>query len=212
MTSSDTAQVIQFNFINHSDDVNNSSVVIFQKNVSIRPDEIAIAWQVIQNCGKGENYSFAYAIDNYISASDSYDNYSEQLLAKPGDAFELSRNATGDVLAPAGSAYTPGCIELKNNLAKGAINANIYKSGKLFAQKTDIIPGQMAAFEPKATLYIGVASQVEEGAAMSPATLSTIITEISLVGMVSADIIMTGGGTGANAVPFRFTVQKAVMA
>ena len=36
---------IQLNFINNSNDVNNSEIVIFQKNVATDFDELAVAWQ-----------------------------------------------------------------------------------------------------------------------------------------------------------------------
>ena len=38
---------IQLNFINNSNDANNSQVVIFQKNVATDFDELAVAWQVV---------------------------------------------------------------------------------------------------------------------------------------------------------------------
>jgi hypothetical protein len=67
-------------------------------------------------------------------------------------------------------------------------------------------------FTFKPTIWIGVASQVEPGDVIDSAILSEINTEISLLGIVSADIVMTGGGTGPNATPFAFTLQNIVMA
>ena len=46
---------IQLNLINNSNDTNNSQIVIFQKNVATSFNEIAVAWQVIQDCGQGDN-------------------------------------------------------------------------------------------------------------------------------------------------------------
>jgi hypothetical protein len=40
------------------------------------------------------------------------------------------------------------------------------------------------------------------------AILSNINTEISLFGIASADIIMTGGGTGPDETPFVFTLTN----
>jgi hypothetical protein len=114
---------------------------------------------------------------------------------------------SGDTLRLAGLASSTNEVEVLNAREKGAINANVYKAGRLLATKTSVAPGQKAVFEFKPTIWIGVASQVEEGEMINSAILSNINTEISLFGIRSADIIMTGGGPGASSTPFKFTLQ-----
>jgi hypothetical protein len=43
------------------------------------------------------------------------------------------------------------------------------------------------------------------------AVVSNINTELSLLGIKSADIVMTGGGPGASATPFAFSLENVVM-
>jgi hypothetical protein len=112
----------------------------------------------------------------------------------------------------AGSGTSSREVQVLNSLPKGAINAGIYKAGKLLATKTSIAPQQKAVFEFKPTLWIGVVSQVDEGQVMNSAILSNIDTEISLLGIASADIVMTGGGPGSGATPFVFRLENVVMA
>jgi hypothetical protein len=64
----------------------------------------------------------------------------------------------------------------------------------------------------KPTIWIGVVSQVEEGDVMNSAIISDINTELSLLGIASADIVMSGGGAGPSATPFMFTLENIVMA
>jgi hypothetical protein len=66
-------------------------------------------------------------------------------------------------------------------------------------------------FEFKPTIWIGVASQIVQGQVMDSAIISNINTEISLLGIASADIVMTGGGPGANSTPFAFNLENIVM-
>ena len=73
-------------------------------------------------------------------------------------------------------------------------------------------PGQKAVFAFKPTIFIGVVSEVAEGDVMDSAVISDINTEISLLGIASADIVMTGGGTGPDAVPFAFNLENVQMA
>ena len=56
---------IKLNFINRSNDQNNSQVVIFQKNVAADLDELAVAWKVIDNCGQGDNHPFNYPMQEF---------------------------------------------------------------------------------------------------------------------------------------------------
>jgi hypothetical protein len=203
---------IQLNFINNSNDANNSEIVIFQKNVATNFDELAVAWQVIRYCGQGDNHPFVFPMTMQVGASDSYGNYTPQLDAQNGQLFQMALTASGDRLVPAGNGTSPKEVQVLNSLPKGAINASIYKDGKLLATKTSIAPQQKAVFEFKPTIWIGVASQVVQGQVMNSAILESINTELSLLGIASADIVMTGGGPGANATPFAFNLENIVMA
>jgi hypothetical protein len=204
---------IKLNFINQSNDANNSSVVIFQKNVATDFDELAVAWLVIQNCGQGDNHPFLFPMTMAVSASDSYGNYSPQMSAQNGQMFQMSRTSSGDQLSLAGqpsSSMTE--VQVLNALPIGAFNASIYKGGKLLALKTSIAPAQKAVFQFKPTIWIGVTSEVEEGTVMNSAIISSVNTELSLLGIASADIVMTGGGPGATSMPFQFNFQNIMMA
>jgi hypothetical protein len=119
---------------------------------------------------------------------------------------------SGNELQADGKSISPDEIEVKNHLPTGSVNALIYKAGKLFAHKTGIAPGQKAVFQFNPTIYIGVVSQMDQGQVMNAAILSDINTEISLLGIASADIVMTGGGPGPNAAPFAFTLANVVYA
>jgi hypothetical protein len=202
---------IKLNFINLSNDANNSQIVIFQKNVSTDFDELAVAWKVISNCGRGDNHPFVFPIRTTLSASDADGNYMPQKLAQNGEVFSVSRVASGNVLSLAGASPSSREIQLRNDLRTGAITASVFKDNRLLAHKTGIVPGQKAVFEFKPTLWIGTASQIEQGKVMNSAVLSDINTELSLLGIARADIVMTGGGAGTSAVSYQFKLANVVM-
>lgn len=199
---------IQLNFINQSNDTNNSEVVVFQKNVANNYDELAVAWTVIRNCGLGDNHPFSFPLRQSVGASDAYGNSTPLLDAQDGQLFEMALTGSGDQLRPAGPATNPNEVQVRNSLSRGAINANVYKSGKLLAMQTSIAPGQKADFAFKPTIWIGAVSQIMQGEVMNSAILSSMNTQISLLGIASADIIMTGGGAGPNARPFEFRLDN----
>lgn len=202
-------QNIKLNFINESNDQNNSEVVVFQKNVATNFDEIAVAWKVIKNCGNGWQHAFEFPMLFQISASDSWGN---SLIAPQdaynGELYQVYTSTAGDQLGYVGAGTSRKEVQLLNGLQTGAITANIYKNGSLLATKTGVSPGQKAVFEFKPTIWIGVVSQIEQGAVINSAILSNINTELGLLGVASADIIMTGGGSGANATAFKFSLDN----
>ncbi|WP_206956733.1 hypothetical protein [Trinickia acidisoli] len=203
---------IQLNFVNRSNDANNSSIVIFQKNVATDFDELHVAWKVIRNCGQGDNHPFRFPMATTVSTSDSYGNFMPQQDATNGQVFQVVRAPSGDVLQLASQPGSSKEVQVRNDLPQGAVNATIYKDGTALALKTSIAPGQKAVFEFKPTVWIGVASQVEQGKLMNSAVMSDINTEISLLGIKSADIVMTGGGPGRLSLPFTFKLENVVMA
>lgn len=199
---------IKLNFINQSNDANNSEVVIFQKNVATNFDEQAVAWKVIKNCGRNDHHPFTYPLSYEVAAADSYGNITNPQTAAEGQQWHMERSNSGDVLNLSSEPATSQSeVAIANKLDTGSIDAQIYKNGKLLAAKTGVSPQQKATFEFKPTLWVGVVSEVKEGEVMNSAILSDINTELSLLGVSSANIIMTGGGTGPNATPFQFHLE-----
>lgn len=200
---------IQLNFINESNDQNNSEIVIFQKNVATSFDEIAVAWKVIKNCGTGWHHPFTFPMEMQLSASDAWGNeLVTPMTAYNGQLFDVHTSGSGSDMDYVGPSPSRKEIQLRNDFAQGSINAKIYKNGKLLALKTGVSPGQKAVFQFKPTIWIGVVSQIQEGQVMNSAIISDINSEIGLLGVAAADIVMTGGGTGPNATPFTFSLEN----
>jgi hypothetical protein len=202
---------IQLNLINQSQDVNNSSYVIFQQNVAENFGELAIAWVTVDNLGIGDNHPFAYPMQFQVGAGDAWGNFTPRFNATNGQVFAMVRTNSGDQLQATGDpASSPTEVEIRNSLPEGGISANIYRNGLLLAQKTNVSPSQKAVFEFKPQIFIGAVSQIQQGQVMNSAILQGINTELDLLGLTSADIVITGGGGGPDATPFVFTLTNEV--
>ncbi len=196
---------IEITFINNSNDMNNSSVVIFQKNVATDFDSTTIAWKVIKNCGRNWSHKFTYPMSFDVGAADCYGNVSDIQAAFNGQKWEVVRSSSGDVLQlSATPSANPNEVEIKNNLSMGSIDALIYKSGSILASKTGVSPGEKAVFQFQPEIYVGVNSQIEQGQVINSAILNDFNQKFSLYGLTKANLIMTGGGTGPTATPFTF--------
>ncbi len=204
---------IKLTFINESNDQNNSEIVFFQKNVGTNFDELSVAWKVIKNCATGWHHDFIYPMEMKISANDSWGNeIIYPTVANNGQLFHVYKGQSGNQMEYASPGTSRSEVQLRNELTNGSIDARIYKSGKLLAIKSGVSPAQKAVFQFKPTLWVGVVSQIEEGEVMNSAVMSDINTELSLLGVASADIVMSGGGTGTGATKFQFALENVVYA
>lgn len=206
---------IHLQFINRSNDCGNSEVVLFQRNVIPDFDELAIAWKVIRFCGRDCIHPFVYSTVIEIALGDEHGNYSPRATAQDGERFVVGVHPTGRARlaadpAPAGGADNSADIQVVNRMPRGAVNVNAFNAGKLIAAKWAVAPAQKAVFRFTPVLWIGAASQVQEGRALSSAVLSSENTMLALSGIAAADIVMTGGGSGADAQPFGFALENVV--
>lgn len=200
---------IKLNFINKSKDTNNSSVVVFQKNVAESFDEIAVAWKIIEHCGRLDNHPFTFSLDFKVSCEDSYGNFTPAKVAYNGQSYEMVKDSSGHILKLSDTPATnPNEVEIKNSMETGAINGDIIRDGRIISTKTNIAPGQKAVFQFQPTIWIGTISQVEEGEVMNSAIIQTVNRELPLYGISSADIVMTGGGPGKDSTPFIFNLEN----
>jgi hypothetical protein len=82
-----------------------------------------------------------------VSVSDSYGNFTPRLGAYSGQAFDMMKDRSGDVLQlSATRATSPSEVEIRNKLMVGSINANYYLKNKLVVRIGPLAPGQKAVF------------------------------------------------------------------
>lgn len=204
---------IQLRFVNQSNDGNKSEVVIYQKNMLTTMASLTVAWKVIRYCGRECYHPFVYPMDYEVSITDEYGNFTPRVRAKNGQLLRLSATPTGGRrLLHAGPASASNELDVLNGMTQGAVDVCLFRDGRLMGLKTSVSPGQKAVFQYAPTLWIGVASEVAQGVPVSAAVLSNIFTELSLIGIARADIVMTGGGGGENSTAFEFNLENIVPA
>jgi hypothetical protein len=201
--SASTAKVIHLRLVNKSTATNSQNIVIFQGNGAQ-----AVAWRVIQYLAPGNYHPFTFSSALEVSASDNYGNYTPAYGWEPGQIWEMVRISAGNVLQLSSQTNSdPEVVEITNALPEGAITANVLRDGLVTATKSSVAPGQSVSFKLPSSIKIGVAAGVQQGQLMSPEAVSSINTEISLLGIASADIVMTGDGSE----PFVFRLENVTV-
>lgn len=201
---------IKLVFRNNSQQGTNNDIVLFQKNANANVNEDAIAWKVISNCGVNDFNPFDYPMTQQVCIVDAWGNYSPLLDANNGDVFAVTDvgGRTGSVLSKTRDIGDPNMITVRNDLPIGAVDIVIYKDDRQLARKTGVTPGEESVFELQPYLFIGTCSDIVEGDVMDSDTVQSCLTRLNLLGLRSADVTMSGGGTGRTATAYVFGLDK----
>lgn len=200
---------ISLTFVNNSNSPS-ANVIIFQKNLASRAGQVAVAWWVFADSAPGSRYPFTYTPETEVSADDGFGNTTARIRSESGQLYRVHTAGLGYGISGAGPTVNRENIQVHNDMQMGNINVNLYRDGKLLAIKTGIAPQQKAVFEFEPMIWIGAISDIQAGEIINSAVLSEINTQISLVGIAKADIVMTGGGLGVDSRPFVFTLENVV--
>jgi len=155
---------IQLNFINNSNDSDNSRVVIFQKNVATNFSETLIAWRIFNTGEHGTPHQVIYPEAALTaSAFTPFEDAPPTVPVNKGDALNLTGTIAAHKLTHTGQAKIADEIHISNGLGNGAVNAGIYRGNKLLALRAGLQPGQTAAFKFEPVLWLTFLNDIEEG-------------------------------------------------
>lgn len=198
----DDTNIINLRYINRSNSAGPADIITFQKNVATDFDENSVAWQI---CSLGLEESADVVYDKNLQLGYNDPNVITTVNASAGNKYGLDNG-----IYYYGPSSSPNELQTLNT-NDYSIAIKIYRSEKLLFE----VPANEddnSAFQFRPTIWVGVVSGIEEGDVIGSEVISSVNTEISLLGIKSADIVMVGGGVGPSAVPYSFTLQNIVFA
>jgi hypothetical protein len=196
------------NFVSRSTASFRTTILLFQQNVALANGSPVIAWKVIRNCGYCCNHPFDYDKQLSISIGDCYGNYSPRKLVNGGDVFAVVPAPSGRRLVAIENRAAQRDVHVRNDLPRGAIDVNVFRGVDLLWRRTSLVPQQETVFRFEPTLWIGEAPDAVRGEQVSPAVVGTVLTQLPLFGVTSADIVMTGGEPGPDSTPIAFKLSN----
>lgn len=193
--------------INESDCGHDIELVAFQQNAARDADELVVAWKVIQGLGRGERHPFAFQSGTAVAVGDQWGNYSPQFSASGGEVYGMSCTPSGHKLSWDGPAASPHEILCRNDQVE-TVSVGLYRSGRLLMQRPVVAPGATASFVVEPTLFLTVCSGLEVGELLPSQVFVPDAFAISLLGLRSATIVVSGAGPGPQAMPFIFQLAE----
>ena len=200
----------KLSFINRSYDVNRSDVIIFQTNGAASGAERPVAWKVIKRCPNDWSHPFAFSNELHLGIGDSDGNHSPRIPVTPGTLAWVSPGPDGGVALVAGRGKDPTTIQVESRVQIGGFDAEVYRDGRLLSRHLGLAPRARAGFRFNQRVCLFAGSGIDEGDLLRRSELRwRVLTELDLLGVRRADIVMTGGGCGPHATPLRFHLHRA---
>lgn len=199
---------IALTVINESDCGHDIELAVFQKNAAKDADEMLVAWKVIQGLGRGERHPFEFHAGTAIAVGDPWGNYSPQFPVSDGVVYGMSYTPSGHKLSGEGPGASPHEILCRNDHPAETVSVGLYRSGRLLMQRRGVAPGATASFAVEPTLFMTVCSGREVGELLPSHVFSPDAFAISLLGLRSANIVVSGAGVGPHAMPFIFQLTE----
>lgn len=193
---------IYLRYVNQSNTVGPTDIITFQKNVAVDFGANSVAWRII-SLSQNESENTTYDRRLQLGYDDPEDITT--VNASAGNLYGLDNG-----IYYAGSASSGSEIQTINT-NDYSVDVKIYRSGKLlYVQSAE--DNETSEFRFNPTIWVGVVSEITEGSVIDEVVMAEINTEISFLGIKSADIVMTGGGVGPSATPYSFSLQNIVFA
>lgn len=189
-----------------------SQVVLFKRNSAAAAEDVVVAWKVIR-CPAGAHARVVVPFAQQIGVYDPRGAHAGVDDAHAGDVFNIAPgaiDAAGQAAAPvlgrvAGlaadsgaaakqallSSLGPNMVGVRNATPDRALDVVLYKDGRPLCRHNALAPGAAAQFEVLPYLHVAVCQGLVEGAPVDAATLAAA-TRISLLGLKSADLVLTG--------------------
>lgn len=184
-----------------------AQLLFFKKN-SAAADTAAVAWKVVR-CGAGQHARVVYPFEQQVGVFNSGGLHAGLAAANAGEQLTIAASAAGACaqlvrLPPAPAAAqaaeagwsTPvgaNMIGVSNTLAERNFDVVLYKDGRALCRHSQLAPGQLALFEVLPYLHVANGAGMAEGDVIDTARTADA-TRISLLGLKSADLIVTGTG------------------
>ncbi len=187
---------VNITYVNNSMNPDKPTIFVFTKNLiptfNILVD--GVAWKTMPNIGKGSYCCFSYPIITTVQAMWGECNKTQYLSADIGKRYSVQENNTGIVLIANGLASQTTAIEINCDVhTVGGIQAQLCKSGDVLMTKQIVAYNQKATFVLHPKLYWGIASEIQQGKAISSAILNTDnFFEQDIEGVTDSTVTLTG--------------------
>jgi len=202
--------LVQLLFLNRSSDPRRPRVVVWQDFRDSGLDAAPIAWKVIRSCGYDMRHPFIFPLHPRMTVETVYGNHTLGGRIQPNQQWVVREKMGRKIFQPEGGIAQDGQVTVANDLSSESVRIVLWRDIRVVAKSRPLSPGQFVSFRYTPDIRVGVAPEVEEGQYMTEELAARTPTQLSLAGLSSTTLLMTGGGNGSRATAFHFCFVEVV--
>lgn len=200
----DNDLVFEYKVVNSTNDSTPKKIIIILKSVAGSFDESGVqAWKTLMFNGSANELKYFNFSGEYTIKAEGI---SHGIEAVRGKRYQVNQAGTG--LELLGNASSVNEYQFKNNTSNNLTVSILKDKNKI--ETTTVTPNQIKAWQFNTTFWIAAFSTDTDTSGSIEELLPEVNTQINLMGVRSADVVMTGGGAGPSAQPISFSLQNIV--
>lgn len=200
---------ISFSIDNRSENVDPVHIVIFQKNGPLGNGSLPVALEsyTLHRFSKTE-----FKIDPHLVITASLPDHKElrSIAVKLGQEVWVEGEKGKIKLSLAPVSHNPaGTVGVVNNSQNDDVSIDLCRGLHPLMRREGLIQTYAVVYNVVEDFWIGVTKELlPVGSVLSADVLAEVNTEISYLGISSATIVLTGGGSGPAAQPYEFVLEN----
>lgn len=191
---------IKITYTNKSYHRGHPTVVVFTKPITSSFVAQPTVWQAIKNIGYNSWHKFTYTLTTSVQVSWNHNGQPKTLTmeAAIGKNYSFEETEKGFSLVENCSSQEPYQFEIVNNVSTiEEISVVAFKDGNPIQFKEQVRKNQKVVFALPPQLCFKISSEYNVGDIVSPKLIDEEVTEISMQGLYSFDVILKGDANNA---------------
>jgi len=200
-------ETIRLRMINRSVEAPPPEVIVWQSNDAPGAGSTPVVWRVIRRCWRDWTHPFALPSELSVGLRDG-SGAGGTVPVSDGTRLQVARSGSGRLRVEEGLARNPSLFEVCNLGCRGPLDVEVRRGGRVLAVQRHLGFGAAARFRFRPTLWLSAVSGLEEGTPLDETVWLGVPVALDLFGLLSADIVMTGGGPGSGSTPLVFHLTR----
>ncbi len=191
---------IKITYINNSSHQGHPTVVVFTKPITSSLVAQPTVWQAIKNIGYHSWHKFTYTLATSVQVSWNHNGQPKTLTmdVAMGKNYSFEEVERGFSLVESSSSKEPYQFEIVNNVSTlEEISAVAFKDGNPIQCKDQVRRNHKVVFALPPQLCFKISSEYDVGNIVSPKLIDEGVTEISMQGLYSFDVILKDNANNA---------------
>lgn len=195
---------------NYTDSPILPKTVIVQSSAVVDGGAPIPVWQRICGCSHGCYHPVTFTREAELTVSDAFGNYTCDQSVKTGRRYVVDKRNGLRRVRMVGRAKKIGIIEVCNCLTEGNVNVHLKRTGVVAQTLLSVTPLTCVELVLNLSIELAVVGDGFRGSHLERGDVVRLGHEYNLENILSADILVVGGGAHEYSKPFGFSMENVM--